>query len=156
MQVVSARWEPLCRDMVCRCNCAGLGRAPATALAYMYWCRGFALQDAIHTLKTNRACNPRIVAIRQVLQRGQHFARGCCCDLLRETLLNACPGASMRSCRPELREESMEWGGCLPVQATTDLLVDGRGLTPVCIAVRRPFLATKLQVRKHSMLANVW
>ena len=36
-------------------------------------------------------------------------------------------------------------------QATTDLLVDGRGLTPVTIAVRRPFLATKLQVAKLSL-----
>ncbi|KAK9909066.1 hypothetical protein WJX75_006695 [Coccomyxa subellipsoidea] len=44
---------------------AGLGRAPATALAYMYWCCGFSLQDAISTFMAVRPCNPRIVAIRQ-------------------------------------------------------------------------------------------
>lgn len=42
----------------------GLGRAPATALAYMYWCRGMALQDAIRTFMAVRPCNPRIAAIR--------------------------------------------------------------------------------------------
>ena len=43
---------------------AGLGRAPATALAYMYWCCGMALQDAISTFMAVRPCNPRIAAIR--------------------------------------------------------------------------------------------
>ncbi|KAK9846581.1 hypothetical protein WJX81_006986 [Elliptochloris bilobata] len=43
---------------------AGLGRAPATALAYMYWCRGMALGDAISTFMAVRPCNPRIAAIR--------------------------------------------------------------------------------------------
>ena len=42
----------------------GLGRAPATALAYMFWCRGMALQDAIRTFMAVRPCNPRIAAIR--------------------------------------------------------------------------------------------
>ena len=32
----------------------------------MFWCRGFALNNAITLLKASRACNPRIVAIRQV------------------------------------------------------------------------------------------
>lgn len=49
----------------CLICCAGLGRAPATALAYMYWCRGLTLQDAISTFMAVRPCNPRIVAIRQ-------------------------------------------------------------------------------------------
>jgi hypothetical protein len=42
----------------------GLGRAPATALAYMYWCRGMALGDAIAAFMAARPCNPRIGAIR--------------------------------------------------------------------------------------------
>lgn len=73
---------------------AGLGRAPATALAYMYWCRGFTLRQAMDTFFAQRPCNPRIQSIRQ---------------------------------------------------ATLDLLSEGSKLTPVKIAVSRPFLATKLQ-----------
>ena len=45
-------------------DAVGLGRAPATALAYMYWCRGMALQGAISTFMAVRPCNPRIAAIR--------------------------------------------------------------------------------------------
>ena len=45
--------------------CAGMGRAPATALAYMVWCRGWSLADAHAHLTSVRACNPRLVAIRQ-------------------------------------------------------------------------------------------
>ena len=44
---------------------AGLGRAPATALAYMYWCRGFSLGQAMETLYAQRPCCPRIQSIRQ-------------------------------------------------------------------------------------------
>ena len=47
------------------CWGAGLGRAPATALAYMYWCRGFSLQDAQETFYARRPCCPRIQSIRQ-------------------------------------------------------------------------------------------
>jgi len=43
---------------------AGLGRAPATALAYMYWLRGWQLPAALEKLKSVRACSPRIEAIR--------------------------------------------------------------------------------------------
>jgi hypothetical protein len=43
---------------------AGLGRAPATALAYMYWLRGWQLPDALAALTSVRACSPRIEAIR--------------------------------------------------------------------------------------------
>ena len=43
----------------------GLGRAPATALAYMYWFRDFTLEDAFDTLKAVRPCNPRLQAVRQ-------------------------------------------------------------------------------------------
>lgn len=44
---------------------AGMGRAPATALAYMSWCRGMSLAEAHACLTAVRACNPRLVAIRQ-------------------------------------------------------------------------------------------
>jgi hypothetical protein len=43
----------------------GLGRAPATALAYMYWFRGFSLEDAFAKLRAVRPCNPRLQAIRE-------------------------------------------------------------------------------------------
>lgn len=43
---------------------AGLGRAPATALAYMNWLRGWDLQEAYNHLTGTRSCSPRIEAIR--------------------------------------------------------------------------------------------
>jgi hypothetical protein len=42
----------------------GLGRAPATALAYMHWLRGWHLQEAYEHLTGTRTCSPRIEAIR--------------------------------------------------------------------------------------------
>lgn len=44
---------------------AGLGRAPAVAMAWMHWCKGFSLDDAISHLTSIRACNPKVQAIRQ-------------------------------------------------------------------------------------------
>jgi hypothetical protein len=43
---------------------AGLGRAPATALAYMYWLRGWQLDEAYDALTGKRRCSPRVEAIR--------------------------------------------------------------------------------------------
>ncbi|KAF8072853.1 DSP4 [Scenedesmus sp. PABB004] len=43
---------------------AGLGRAPATALAYMYWLRGWQLPEALQALTSVRTCSPRIESIR--------------------------------------------------------------------------------------------
>lgn len=47
-----------------KANDAGMGRAPGTALAYMYWCKGFQLMDAHKHLTGLRACNPKLTAIR--------------------------------------------------------------------------------------------
>lgn len=44
---------------------AGLGRAPATALAYMWWVHGIPLDDAYALLTGIRACAPRKDAIRE-------------------------------------------------------------------------------------------
>lgn len=44
---------------------AGLGRAPAVAMAWMHWCKGYALEDAVSLLTSIRACNPKVQAIRQ-------------------------------------------------------------------------------------------
>jgi Glycogen recognition site of AMP-activated protein kinase len=42
----------------------GLGRAPATALAYMFWLRGWSLPEALRALQDVRTCSPRIESIR--------------------------------------------------------------------------------------------
>ncbi len=41
-----------------------MGRAPGTALAYMYWYKGFQLKEAHEHLTGLRACNPKLTAIR--------------------------------------------------------------------------------------------
>ena len=46
-------------------NGAGMGRAPAAALAFMFYCRGMPLEQAFQQLTAVRACNPRVMAIRQ-------------------------------------------------------------------------------------------
>ena len=42
-----------------------MGRAPASALAYMFYCRDMPLEQAFRQLTAVRACNPRVMAIRQ-------------------------------------------------------------------------------------------
>ena len=44
---------------------AGLGRAPATALAYMWWIKGIPLDDAYELLTGIRPCKPKADAIRE-------------------------------------------------------------------------------------------
>ncbi|KAI3880089.1 hypothetical protein MKX03_003910 [Papaver bracteatum] len=43
---------------------AGLGRAPAVALAYMYWVQGYKLNEAHSLLLSKRTCCPKLDAIR--------------------------------------------------------------------------------------------
>eukprot|EP00850_Spirogloea_muscicola_P008930 SM000049S16701 [mRNA] locus=s49:99105:102551:- [translate_table: standard] len=43
---------------------AGLGRAPAVALAYMTWLRGYDLLEAYADLQKVRRCSPKVEAIR--------------------------------------------------------------------------------------------
>ncbi|GJR99601.1 phosphoglucan phosphatase DSP4, amyloplastic [Tanacetum coccineum] len=43
---------------------AGLGRAPATAMAYMFWVQGYKLNDAVTLLLSKRPCSPKIDAIK--------------------------------------------------------------------------------------------
>lgn len=54
--------------LMCSAPCtpliSGLGRAPASALAYMYWLRGWQLPEAVEALTSQRRCSPRIEAIR--------------------------------------------------------------------------------------------
>ncbi|XP_038979592.1 phosphoglucan phosphatase DSP4, amyloplastic isoform X2 [Phoenix dactylifera] len=43
---------------------AGLGRAPAIALAYMYWIQGYKLSEAHQLLLSKRPCFPKLDAIK--------------------------------------------------------------------------------------------
>ncbi|XP_073000969.1 phosphoglucan phosphatase DSP4, amyloplastic isoform X1 [Typha latifolia] len=43
---------------------AGLGRAPAVALAYMFWVQGYKLGEANQLLQSKRACFPKLEAIK--------------------------------------------------------------------------------------------
>ncbi|CAL9005930.1 unnamed protein product [Prunus brigantina] len=43
---------------------AGLGRAPAAALAYMFWVQGYKLTDAVNVLLSKRSCCPKLDAIK--------------------------------------------------------------------------------------------
>ncbi|KAK7391493.1 hypothetical protein VNO78_19909 [Psophocarpus tetragonolobus] len=43
---------------------AGLGRAPAVALAYMFWVLGYKLNDAHTLLQSKRSCFPKLDAIK--------------------------------------------------------------------------------------------
>ncbi|KAI3470553.1 hypothetical protein Pfo_027216 [Paulownia fortunei] len=43
---------------------AGLGRAPATALAYMFWVQGYKLSEAHKLLLSKRSCYPKLDAIK--------------------------------------------------------------------------------------------
>ncbi|KVI09671.1 phosphoglucan phosphatase DSP4, amyloplastic isoform X1 [Cynara cardunculus var. scolymus] len=43
---------------------AGIGRAPATALAYMFWVQGYKLNDALSLLLRKRKCSPNVDAIK--------------------------------------------------------------------------------------------
>ncbi|KAI9124386.1 hypothetical protein K1719_004308 [Acacia pycnantha] len=43
---------------------AGLGRAPAVALAYMFWVQGYKLDEAYRLLLSKRSCFPKLDAIK--------------------------------------------------------------------------------------------
>ncbi|KAK8494990.1 hypothetical protein V6N11_049869 [Hibiscus sabdariffa] len=43
---------------------AGLGRAPAVAMAYMFWVQGYKLSDAHTELLSKRSCFPKLEAIK--------------------------------------------------------------------------------------------
>jgi hypothetical protein len=55
---------PLCRFFT-QSLLAGLGRAPAVALAYMWWGQGMHLEDAHKLLLSKRPCCPKLSAIRE-------------------------------------------------------------------------------------------
>ncbi|RWR91947.1 phosphoglucan phosphatase DSP4, amyloplastic isoform X1 [Cinnamomum micranthum f. kanehirae] len=44
---------------------AGLGRAPAVALAYMHWVQGYTLNDANKLLQSKRPCFPKLESIKR-------------------------------------------------------------------------------------------
>ena len=65
----------------------GMGRAPGTALAFMYWCRGFQLMDGHALLTSRRACHPKLAAIRAAT-----------CDVLFDQGQEAFVKINLRSC----------------------------------------------------------
>ncbi|PNH09919.1 Phosphoglucan phosphatase LSF2, chloroplastic [Tetrabaena socialis] len=54
---------PRCRRVYVHCT-AGLGRAPAVCIAYMYWFGGMQLDEAYEFLTKIRPCGPKRDAIR--------------------------------------------------------------------------------------------
>lgn len=44
---------------------AGMGRAPAVALAYLWWVKGMHLEDTHELLLSKRMCHPKLFAIRE-------------------------------------------------------------------------------------------
>lgn len=54
-----------CNGGVTYIHCtAGLGRAPAVALAYMFWILGYSLNEGHRLLQSKRACFPKLEAIK--------------------------------------------------------------------------------------------
>jgi hypothetical protein len=54
-----------CNGGVTYIHCtAGLGRAPAVALAYMFWILGYSLTEGHQLLQSKRACFPKLEAIK--------------------------------------------------------------------------------------------
>ncbi|CAN6314337.1 unnamed protein product [Urochloa humidicola] len=54
-----------CNGGVTYIHCtAGLGRAPAVALAYMFWILGYSLNEGHQLLQSKRACFPKLEAIK--------------------------------------------------------------------------------------------
>ncbi|KAB1218985.1 Phosphoglucan phosphatase DSP4, amyloplastic [Morella rubra] len=43
---------------------AGMGRAPAVALAYMFWVQGYELSEACKLLLSKRSCFPKVYAVK--------------------------------------------------------------------------------------------
>lgn len=85
---------------------AGLGRAPAVALAYMYWILGYKLLEANDMLLSVRPCFPKLEAIRNAT-----------CDLLtggsREMIHLKWPASDCRSV--EISGLDVGWGQMLPL-----------------------------------------
>ena len=46
------------------CN-AGVSRAPLVAMAYLYWCRKMALEDAINRVWGSRSCSPYLELLEE-------------------------------------------------------------------------------------------
>jgi protein-tyrosine phosphatase len=64
--VVSTLYNAISRNGgVAYIHCtAGLGRAPAVALAYMFWVQGYKLSEAHNLLMSKRPCFPKVEAIK--------------------------------------------------------------------------------------------
>jgi len=52
------------------CN-AGINRSPTTVIAYLHWCLGWDLEEALRHVTNRRRCDPYIDAIRQATEESQ-------------------------------------------------------------------------------------
>ncbi|GAB2276837.1 Phosphoglucan phosphatase DSP4, chloroplastic [Dionaea muscipula] len=90
---------------------AGLGRAPAAALAYMFWVQGYKLSEAHRLLLSKRSCCPKLDAIKSATA-----------DIL--TGLNKKPvvlkWAGPSSSRVEISGLDIGWGPRLPLKFDND------------------------------------
>eukprot|EP00891_Asterochloris_glomerata_P008216 jgi/Astpho2/8216/e_gw1.00122.113.1_t len=86
---------------------AGMGRAPGTALAFMYWCRGFQLMDGHSLLTSRRACHPKLAAIRAAT-----------CDVLFDQGQEALVTINLRSCGWKQKVAGLDvgWGQRLDME----------------------------------------
>ena len=99
----------------CQCVLAGIGRAPAVALAYMWWVQGRHLESAHKDLLAKRKCVPKLHAIREATA---------------DMLFGAEPQDVVIRKRGSGNSQSVEIAGArlTPVCAVTDVVICKRGL----------------------------
>ena len=100
-----------------------MGRAPGTALAFMYWCRGFQLMEGHSLLTRRRACHPKLAAIRAAT-----------CDMLFDQGREAPVKINLRSCGWRQKVQvgmACSCGGLRPDEA------DGKAQRFVCRCLYR-------------------
>ena len=90
-----------CRNCRDSSLATGMGRAPGTALAFMYWCRGFQLMDGHSLLTSRRACHPKLAAIRAAT-----------CDVLFDQGQEALIKINLRSCGWKQKVQVMVCSRC--------------------------------------------
>lgn len=91
---------------------AGLGRAPAVALAYMFWVLGYRLSDAHNLLMSKRPCFPKLDAIKTA-------TADILTGLKKKTVSLRWSGANCK--KVELSGLDIGWGQRIPLQYKEDI-----------------------------------
>jgi hypothetical protein len=134
---------------------SGMGRAPATAVAYMAWIRGIPVDTAYEMMTTVRRCSPKIQAIRQDISPplNPHFSFHS--FFIRESIISLSTEVHelffKESCTALVFMYSPWSHSCYTMcrSATADLLL-GTGPVTASIAVYRPGTANSIQVTEHA------